>query len=628
MKLSALISPGTWELLEHLRPHLDIAIDLFDNALQPLLPASEDTVAQCLRGLSLRSGADAGRDDVAPSPGDRADAAARFHRALETANTQLFSSGDLRIGLFPLRHHRTIVGVLAAAATTPRWDVSGKSPDSSDGGAAALGGSSPDAIGVTSPDATPSGTVADTSRRAHPDGLSARLERLGWSLRATIEGDIDTHERLGHEQHQARWLSATLRFLEHLHACQADGALALAMVQAGAIWGDLDARLYRRDADDSYRLHTALPSLADGIAARILPAHLIDRDGGAVRITSIAELEHLGWSETHGEVLCVPAGGHDRRPDWVLAVAGVVDAQFERVLSVACQTFALRCDSIATARRAQVCTRLRHRLARSEDSIPAQVTEALAEFATAAGATQARLLAREAADGPLRLLAAIGGSIGGTVVPPACERVISDQCVSIPFAIGAEIGAVLELRTVNAQPFHGGVSPLVEDAAGVLAVWLSAVLREPSRRRFGLDVEPAPSAFERRVKEELARARRFGLQVGLVVIDTPRHHEPRHALVLTPLIEVIRGHLREADVLGRLTHGQLAALLVQTPADGLEVVAVRLATACRAVATEGGPWRLGRAAYPRDGEAAATLIAAARADASRLGSPASSGRAQ
>jgi hypothetical protein len=36
MKLATLISSGTWELLERLRPHLDVTIDLFDATLSPL----------------------------------------------------------------------------------------------------------------------------------------------------------------------------------------------------------------------------------------------------------------------------------------------------------------------------------------------------------------------------------------------------------------------------------------------------------------------------------------------------------------------------------------------------------------------------------------------------------------
>ncbi|MGE3844247.1 MAG: hypothetical protein AB7I50_21960 [Vicinamibacterales bacterium] len=288
LKLSSLISPGTWELVDRLRPYLDVCIDLFDSDLEPLLPESNQPLARLLRRLACEATEHRVATDV--SVGNR------FRTALQTATTQLFAVEDGVIGLYPLRHARIVVGILATA-----------------------------------------------ERATQTEGpLGERLERLGWSLRASIEADIETHARLTGEQQQTRWLATTLRFLEHLHACTDEAELIHALIQAAAIWGDLDARLYRRTPEGTFALHAALPSLVGGIAPRVITSAVLDVSRGPVRLSSVTELELLGWTGPHADVVFVPVGN---APVWLLAVGGALDDRLQRVLTVAAQTLALKADS-------------------------------------------------------------------------------------------------------------------------------------------------------------------------------------------------------------------------------------------------------------------------------------------
>jgi GGDEF domain-containing protein len=617
MKLSALISPGTWELLERLRPHLDVTIDLFDSQLHALLPEHTDATSQRLRQLVHLESLGPARELASTSL-----LGARLREAMQTATTQLVAVEGLRIGLFPLRHERAVVGVLATAmrsggahAARADDDDLGSAPGPSRGHAPQGG------FARTASAAQSHGSVVAVdptvrpARRALDDPASRRIERLGWTLRATIEADIDTHVRLSDEQQHSRWLATTLRFLEHLHACESDGELAEALVQAAAIWGDVDARLYRRTLEGDFALHTALPSVSDP-----RPDRLPDAMGGAglgpTRVTSIAELEQLGWqSPAAGEVLFMPVTTADR-PDWMLAAAGRIDTRFERVLGVACRTLAGRFDQLAAQRASRLRARLLTRLAQRGASLPARAASALREVATATGATQARLLAHDDPSGPPRVLAAVGGAPMSEAVLPDrshADDVRTPALLTMSLDVGLPRPARLELGTVAAWPFDLRAVALAETGAATIAAWLAGALHGLATG-YGLDTEAGPGGFEERIRHELERARRFGTQAGVLVVDTTDSSRARHALVLRPLIDIIRSELRAADLLGRLEDGALAALLVHTDAAGTAIVAERLLARLADMARHQRvpAAGVGHAAFPDQGETVPALLGAAR----------------
>lgn len=696
-----LVSPGTWDLIERLRPHLDVAIELFDTSLTPLLPERTDPISRRIRLLPLESGEAPGRTDAMT-------ARDRLLAALRAGNHQVFALENLRLGVFPLRHERTVVGVLVAAAaggevaSTPAgpdmpagWarlgGTSGQeldrtgapreepaagqephgAPAPGEGGAvfdagrtsapaaswktdAAAAGRAGSAEGVDEDeashpasrgDAGDSGTAAGVeplagseagpaplesvagagggaTARAMDDPVARRIERIGWSLRAAIEADIDTRGQLGSEQERSRWLATVLRFLEHLYECPTEDDLAETLVQAAAIWGDVDARLYQRELDGRFHLHTRLPAAASDASPAELPASMVEVPGGVVRLSSLAEIEHLGW---HGPsevlVMAVPGPG---KPDWVLAVAGSVNAQFERVLAVACRTLGSRLERIEAERVEGLRGRLLRRLGERGGRFPLQVAAVLGEIAQAAGASWARVLAVESDTGPARVLATVGGApLASLALPLAAEAVfLSAERLLFPLHVGLSRPALLELGATGGARFGPGAARLVESTVTLLTVWLAGAFQGIAIGGLGLDVKDT-SAFESRIQDEIERARRFNLQAGLLVIDTVETSRDRHALALQPMIEALRSQLRASDLIGRLRDGNLAALLVQTDSRGVAVVANRVeARLARMAAEERLPETvLGRASYPTAGETAAALVAAAREDLARRTAP-------
>jgi GGDEF domain-containing protein len=624
VKLTMLVSPGTWDLIERLGPHLDVAIELFDTSLAALLPERSDPVGRRLRALAQAATREPGHpDDVTVRD--------RLMAAIRTGSHQVFASGGLRLGVFPLRHERTIVGLLVAAAALDQVERTEAGADAvqETAGAERPAAPEPERAGQfeegparTREEGGPAGTLGGAAPRAMDDPVARRIERIGWSLRAAIEADIDTRGQLGSEQERSRWLATALRFLEHLYECPTEDDLAETLVQAAAIWGDVDARLYRRDLEGRFVLHTVLPAAARDASPAELPPSVAQAPQGAVRLSSLAELEALGWRGP-GEVLLMAVPG-SVEPQWMLAVAGSVDARFERVLAVACRTLGSCLERIEAERARALSERLVRRFGERGGRLPVQVAAVLGEVAQAAGASWARVLAVESDGGPARVLATVGGApLASLALPMAVEDAfLSAERMLFPLRVGLSRPALLELGVTGGARFGPQAARLVESAAALLAVWLAGAFQGLAIGGLGLDVKDT-GAFEARIQDEIERARRFNLQAGLLVIDTVETSRDRHALALQPMIEALRSQLRASDLIGRLKDGNLAALLVQTDSRGVAVVAGRVeARLAQMAAEERLPETvLGRAAYPTAGETAAALVAAAREDLSRRAAP-------
>jgi hypothetical protein len=172
-------------------------------------------------------------------------------------------------------------------------------------------------------------------------GLDAPDDERAWPelARAIIEADFAAADALTDERQQSRRLLATLRFLRHLVETDSETDLAHAIVQAAAVWFDVDARIFQRDLAGDFVLHTALPGAHVEESARRLGAHWIAGVGDTVRTGPIPE-----WAPTSGssEVVLVPlaVGG---KSDWLLALIGTFPVDAEAL-------FAARDHSITPAR--------------------------------------------------------------------------------------------------------------------------------------------------------------------------------------------------------------------------------------------------------------------------------------
>lgn len=568
MKLSGLISPGTRDLLERLGPHLDIVIEIFDSALVPLLPARPDAAATLLRSLPGAGPAD-----------DPASPAAHLTAAMRTGQYRLFDAESLHVGLFPLRREREVAALLATA------------------------------------------TRATSTHDAHAP--EHRLERIGWLLRSAIEADITSRGRFSSEQHLSRWLATILSFLEHLLACTTEYDLFDAIVQAAAIWGDFDARVYEQDLEGRYHVRAALPAF-EGRGPHEIAASVVEVHPGIARISSIAELEAMGWSPPAGELLLIPVPSRGRSR-WVVTIAGGVDERFEHVFAVVCRTLGVCLDRLAELELEAANRRLVERLADPSVRFAARAATVLSEMASSAGAAHARLLLRETTDGAPRVLAAVGGVPIADLAQAKAYGDVSDgrpligpRRMVLPLRVGLPWPAQLVLLAVG-EPFTRRNEALAAEAARVLEVWLDGALRGLADEAGGAFPWAAGHAFEARIHDEIERARRFGLETGLLLLDTVQGSRDRHALSLAPILKAVRDELRNSDLLGRLDDGLVAAVLVHTDARGAAAVAGRVDLRLRALALDGvaDEAAIGLASYPSTGDGPGALIAAARRQLAR-----------
>jgi hypothetical protein len=175
---------------------------------------------------------------------------------------------------------------------------------------------------------------------------------------------------------------------------------------------------------------------------------------------------------------------------------------------------------------------------------------------------------------------------------------------------------VMELLAGSGPGFSPWLAALAQIGAASLQSWLA--------RRRTAEVETTPedelqaTVFGRRLQEEIARAKRFGLELGLVVV-TVRGPEPASGERLVALLDTLKHEVRDSDLVGRLGGARLAALLVQTGEAGAARVTARLRDRLMAAAgTEpASDVVVGSAVFPRVGPSAAALVA----EAERGGTP-------
>ncbi len=136
-----------------------------------------------------------------------------------------------------------------------------------------------------------------------------------------------------------------------------------------------------------------------------------------------------------------------------------------------------------------------------------------------------------------------------------------------------------------------------------LKPWLEALEREETGGAAAMSGVSHFPTFLCRLMEELARAERHRLEMGLVVfhLPLPVARGPHR----TDVEVTLRDCLRKSDIPGRLSDDLLAALLPETGSQAPEA-AERIARLLSQ--TAGAPITAGYARYPRDGQRVSELL--------------------
>lgn len=164
------------------------------------------------------------------------------------------------------------------------------------------------------------------------------------------------------------------------------------------------------------------------------------------------------------------------------------------------------------------------------------------------------------------------------------------DCMSIPLFRSEQRVGTLDLQARKGQRWQTPQMTLIRTAAGALGAALGARIElEHLRRQPGRDPVtglPDASTFHARVGEEMARARRYGLPVAVVLVDldhfgalNARYGRESGDAALAEVALMLRLLLREADIVARLGGDTFGLLLPETDAGPALRCAQRVARA-------------------------------------------------
>jgi hypothetical protein len=422
-----------------------------------------------------------------------------------------------------------------------------------------------------------------------------------WSelARAIVEADLAAVDTLGEERQRSRRFAGVLRFLEFVLETSDERALTDALVQAAAVWYDVDARIYRRSLAGDFVLHTFLPGAhATDSLGRLSAAQL----GGDCEPRRLGSGE-LGDAAVGTEAVLVPLTAAPET-EWVMALIGSVPPDADSVLRVLGRTAGMQLAALEARNEARMRQRFEQLL-----NVPTKAPELVAlhlvrELAEAVGASAGSLTLHR--NQQTRRIAAIGPAPDDRAIDATESSSSADRIVSVTSLGGAD-RAVLEFRA--AVEFTTDSARVVQVCAEVMKVWIVGVLSSFDAAATLLDGRATTtSEFVKRIQEELERAKRFDLRLALILIDVRARPD-----VVADLQEALRRELRGSDVTGAMNASQVAALLTHTDATGLDNVVTRLRERLTAAAgrLNVSDLRLGRAAFSADTRTADDLVSEA-----------------
>lgn len=226
---------------------------------------------------------------------------------------------------------------------------------------------------------------------------------------------------------------------------------------------------------------------------------------------------------------------------------------------------------------------------------------------------------------------ALAGTLLSLLVAGAAARRLWRATGEVEIGLDRLLDGHLDHRL---SPGDDELAPLRE-AVNTLAARLEAARSAVEERgvRDGLTGLSTERELRRRLEEELARSRRYGHELVVLVVsaaglaDLTAAHGPATAdRALKAVADALADTLRPVDILGRYGETAVAVLLPETPREAVPAVVSRLRDAVAATALplpDGATERLtlavGSAAHPADGTVADHLLTAAEGSA-RTGS--------
>jgi hypothetical protein len=430
----------------------------------------------------------------------------------------------------------------------------------------------------------PHGVLVVTSPERHArdvrDDEIVTLDAAAQIGIAVIEQDLAQNRDLTRERESSRRYEGVLRFLRVLtQAGATETEVMRGVVQAATLWFDLDCRIYVRTTADAFSLFAALP----GYSPRDLPIRLsverVREFARQTRVDAPSDLEELGWHVARGSALVLLFGGD---PEWALVAGDVITPEVE--LTFEAVTHVLGCALVRRA--AERDAQWRERLS----ALPPQGLErALRDLL--------RQLSNDLDGLSVRLSLADGGETKTVAFAGDAAAAAGTATHDVQFG----------RRLMALEVGHAVGGPTFEQVATVRA-WVRAVELWLLGASVGEPVsESEAEMFERRIQDEVERAKRSNAGLGVVLVRTER---AATAAAQEPLLSALRSASRASDLTGRVRDGMLAIVLIHAKSEGADSVVSRLR---RRLKSAGGPAgiRIGHAMFSPEIASADALIRAA-----------------
>jgi len=498
---------------------------------------------------SLRPAQGAGTSDfggILEDPGVRE----RCLAAIRSGEGRVERGLPIPVGIYPLRPEREVLGLLIVVRRRTRGD-----------------------------------TPLDQDEFRHVDAA-------GQVARAVVESELVRGQELARAADRSRRLIGILRFIGQLVARDGEHEMMQAVVQAATVWFDLDCRIYHREPDGDFTLFAALP----GIARQELRERL---DGGRFRdmpqvrrLTSSADLDMVGSSGRRDEVLVFSVGGG---PDWLIILTGVLDTEVEVTFAAIAHVIGGELRQKMDRRIEQWRVRLHAQTLEAQRPLEAVLSQMLADLAAAVGAAGASATVDHGGSQHT-----YRGAPAGTQGEGGASKHVARILIGFHASVDIELS--------------GPPEPVDFEALANLDAWVAAV--QPWLNGMITGGGSALSAqrvdefeFEKRVHDEVERAKRFDLGLSLLLIDATELTRSS-ASSGSHLLEAVRGELRASDLFGRVRGGLLAVVLVHASPEGAQSVAKRLRRTLGTVVngTQRAPIRLGQAVFSAECRSADALI--------------------
>ncbi len=361
------------------------------------------------------------------------------------------------------------------------------------------------------------------------------------------------------ELHQ---LSSLFRILKGAANGGAEHDVVRAFLEALAVWQDAESWAYVADLAGHHTLEVALP----GSDCSSIPRQFVSRAiGSEAAVVRLSPFDHhqLGL-KVERTAYAIRVQGR-AASDWLVLVCADADDHTETRLALYGDVLGRALDEVAAVESSRLTWAMLQHLLPMAAGVPLEHAAQLAvsEVARAIGGSASLLVVGANGHRPL--------TVGEPARGAATGDVNLSELLALPVEAPPGYTASLGMRRPVERPLNARDEKLMRTAAFTLGAWLKALehrLASAAQRRTG------PKSFDA-VIEQYARdaaERRTDIAMLLVSIGSDAYLRD----LTQDVIAHLRARLRPTDLVGRLTCGDIAILMLDTPADGATLVAERV----------------------------------------------------